>query len=56
MSGFMLLHEAMLYMYAADATIAALAQVDAVSSEANNKRLEELCLWLGHWRAEEINA
>lgn len=56
MNGFMLLRERMLYMYAADAVVVARADVDAMSSAENRKRLEELSMWLMEWRVEEVLA
>lgn len=56
MSGLQQLHDALLYMYAADATIEARADMDAGSTPERKKRLEELSMWLMEWRTEECDA
>jgi hypothetical protein len=56
MNGFMQLRERMLYMYAADAVVTARRALDNGRTAERVKLLDELCLWLGNERLEEVLA
>lgn len=50
------IHDSLMCMYGADLVLEALADVDRNRDDAGERRLLDLCVWLGEWRIQEVMA